>query len=109
MGLVVRSRFHCQCHITENSELVSLKFYRMDEYDRGMDPEVKRYFKRIINSFGIASLWLLTVSTAGLFFKLAIVKDGIRWYNLVYYFLFLTTFILLLIYLFKTWRKNPAP
>ena len=59
----------------------------MDEYNHGMDPEVKRYFKRIINSFSFASIWLLAVSTAGLFFRLAILKDGIRWYNILFYIL----------------------
>ena len=78
----------------------------MDEFNRGMEPEVKRYFKRIMNSFSIASFWLLAVSTAGLFFKLAIVSDGIQWYNFVFYLLALVSFIFLLRYLYKTWSKK---
>ena len=78
----------------------------MDEYSQGIDPQVKRYFKRIINSFSVASVWLLSVSTAGLFFKLAIVRNGIQWYNVVYYVLSLATLILLLVYLYKTWSKK---
>ena len=78
----------------------------MDEYNQGMDPEVKRYFKRIINSFSIASTWLLAVSTAGLFFELAIIQNGIRWYNILFYVLALATLVLLLVYLYKTWSKK---
>ena len=78
----------------------------MDEYNHGMDPEVKRYFKRIINSFSFASIWLLAVSTAGLFFRLAILKDGIRWYNILFYILAAVSLVMLLIYLYKTWSKK---
>ena len=79
----------------------------MDEYNSGMDPEVKRYFRRIINSFSIASMWLLTVSTAGLYFRLAIVNDGISWYHILFYILAAGSFVLLLAYLYKTWSKKP--
>ena len=78
----------------------------MDEFSRGMEPGVKRYFKRIMNSFSIASLWLLAVSTAGLFFKLAIVNNGLQWYNIVFYILSAATLVMLLIYLYRTWSKK---
>ena len=78
----------------------------MDEYNRGMNPEVKRYFKRIINSFSLASMWLLSVSTAGLFFQLAIIKKGIQWYNILFYFLAITSLVILLLYLYKLWSKK---
>ena len=78
----------------------------MDEYNHGMDPEVKRYFKRIINSFSFASIWLLAVSTAGLFFRLAILQNGIRWYNILFYILAAVSLVMLLIYLYKTWSKK---
>ena len=78
----------------------------MDEYSQGMDPEVKRYFKRIMKSFSVACFWLLAISTAGLFFKLAIVRDGIQWYNILYYVLSVITLMWLVIYLYKTWSKK---
>ena len=78
----------------------------MDEFSRGMEPEVKRYFKRIMNSFFIASFWLLAVSTAGLFFQLAYIHDGIKWYNIVFYLLALLSFAWLILYLYRTWSKS---
>jgi len=78
----------------------------MDEYNRGIDPEVKRYFKRIMNSFSWASLWLLAVSTAGLFFKLAIIDGGVQWYNILFYVLSAATLAILLTYLYKIWNKK---
>ena len=78
----------------------------MDEYNRGMDPEVKRYFKKIMNSFAAGALWLLTVSTAGLFFDLAIVRNGVQWYNIVFYVTAFVSFTALLYYYYKVWNRK---
>jgi len=78
----------------------------MDEYNSGMDPEVRKYFRKIINSFSACLFWLLSVVTAGLFFHLGFVDEGLKWYNLVFYFLFLLTFAALLRYLYRLWGKR---
>lgn len=76
----------------------------MDEYDRGMDPEVKRYFVKIVNSFSAGLVWLLTVVTAGLFFHLGLVENGWHWQNVVFYALSVFSFVLLLRYFYRLWR-----
>jgi len=78
----------------------------MDEYNSGMDPEIKRYFRRIINSFSVGLLWLIAVSTLGLFFRLGIVNKGPRWYNVIFYLVFLASFILLIRYYYRVWKKK---
>ncbi|HZH64046.1 MAG TPA: hypothetical protein VEY10_04075 [Flavisolibacter sp.] len=79
----------------------------MDEYDEsGMGPEVTRYFKKIMNSFGAGLLWLMVMGTAGFFFKLAIIRDGIRWYNLVFYGFFLLTLTAVILFFYRVWRKT---
>ena len=78
----------------------------MDEYDRGMDPRVQRYFRKIINSFSFGLMWLLCVSTAGLFFGLGIPGDGWKWYNLVFYGIAAASFAWLLYYYYKTWSSK---
>lgn len=78
----------------------------MDEYNTGMDPEVKRYFRRIIKSFTVGLLWLLAVATAGIFFKLGELRNGAQWYNVVFYSLAFLSFILLLWYYYKSWNKK---
>jgi len=77
----------------------------MDEYNRGMDPEVKRYFRKIINSFTYGLLWMLSFVTAGLFFGLASVKDGLRWDGIVFYLFALASFSALIYYYVRLWRK----
>jgi hypothetical protein len=78
----------------------------MDEFSRGMEPEVKRYFRKILNSFSIVSVWLLTAATAGFFFKLAIIRGSLRWYNILFYVAFIASLILLLSYLYRIWTKK---
>lgn len=77
----------------------------MDEYNQGWDPEVKRYLKKVMSSFVIGALWLLLVSTLGLAFRLAIVHDGVRWYNLLFYGIFGVSLLLLLFYYYRSWRN----
>jgi hypothetical protein len=78
----------------------------MDEYNQGWDPEVRQYFRKILNSFGLGIMWLLTVSTLGLFFRLAFKRQSWQWYNLLFYGFFVSTFLLLLLYLYRVWRKK---
>ena len=78
----------------------------MDEFNTGMDHEVKVYFRKIMKSFSVGLLWLLVFATAGLFLKLGHIQNGLHWYNAVFYGLLLLTFAGLLWYLYKTWRKG---
>lgn len=77
----------------------------MDEYNSGMDPEIKRYFRKIVNSFSWGALWLLTISSLGIFFRLGFVQDGIRWYNVVFYLVLLVSLFLLVRYYIRMWVK----
>jgi hypothetical protein len=78
----------------------------MDEYNSGMDPEVKKYFRKIMKSFSVGLLWLLVIATAGIYFKLGEVRYGAHWYNILFYSLFVLSFILLIRYYYKLWKKT---
>ncbi len=78
----------------------------MDEYNSGMDPEVKVYFRKIINSFSIGILWLVSIATSGLFFGLGVVHGKIKWYHLVFYAVALASLGGLVYYYFNVWRKK---
>ena len=78
----------------------------MDEYNTGMDPEVRRYFKKIMNSFFVGLFWMLIMATAGIFFRLGYVGGGIAWYNIVFYLVFCLSLAALLRYYYKTWRQT---
>jgi hypothetical protein len=76
----------------------------MSEFDNGMEPEVKKYFRKILNSFGLGFLWMFFISTLGIYFKLGYLSDGVHWYTIVFYLVFLTTFFFLLLFLYRTWK-----
>ena len=77
---------------------------RYDDENMGIDPEVKRYFRKIVMSFSYGLLWMLVMSTAGFYFGLAIVDHEVHWYNLLFYSLFLLSLLGYLWYLYKTWK-----
>jgi hypothetical protein len=78
----------------------------MDEYNSGMDPEMKQYFRKIINSLSFFIMWLIFVLGIGLYFELGRIDGRPGIFNIVYYLLALTSFIFLLRYLFRTWARK---
>lgn len=71
-----------------------------------MDPGVKKYFRKIINSFSAGLLWMMAAATAGFYFKLAPIYDGVKWYNVLFYALLAASFGALLFYLYRVWGKK---
>ena len=69
-----------------------------------MDPEMLKYFRKILNSFSIGVIWLLAAAMAGLYYRLAFVEHGIEWYNGVFYGGLLLSFGGLLWYYYRMWR-----
>jgi hypothetical protein len=78
----------------------------MDEFNSGMEPEIRQYFRKILNSFSVGAMWMLSFSTLGLFFGLAHIDEGIRWYNIVFYSVFVLSFAALIFYFYRLWRKK---
>jgi hypothetical protein len=77
----------------------------MDEFNRGMDPAVKKYFGKIMSSFAAGLSWLVFFALTGIYFQLAIIQDKLRWYNIVFYLLFIVTLFWLIRYFHKTWNS----
>jgi hypothetical protein len=78
----------------------------MDEYNTGMDPELKKYFRKIASSFSWGAVWLLGIATLGIFFKLGIVTNGIRWYNIVFYLGLIASLYMLIRYYSRAWNSK---
>jgi hypothetical protein len=76
----------------------------MDEYNSGMDPEIKRYFRKILNSFSWGALWLIGIATLGIFFRLGLVSNGVQWYNILFYLILIISLYTLLRYYYKAWK-----
>jgi hypothetical protein len=78
----------------------------MDEYNQGWDPEVRQYLKKVLNSFVIGAFWLLTIATLGLFMRMAYIIGDWHWHNTVFYSLFLISFVFLLRFFYRVWRRK---
>jgi FtsH-binding integral membrane protein len=73
--------------------------------EQGWDPEVKRYFRKIINSFSYGLLWMIAVSTAGIYFKLGMADERPLYAVILFYVLAVAGLALLLRYYYKVWGK----
>lgn len=85
-------------------QLQNANFLMMDEYNTGMDPEMKRYFKKILNSFSFGAMWLIGMATLGIFFQLAVIKNRVQWYNALFYIILLVSLWLLIRYYYRQWK-----
>lgn len=77
----------------------------MDEYNQGMDPAVRMYFKKIIRSFIAGLVWMVTMFIAGIYFKAAVIEEGVRWYNILFYIVFLASLIWLIRFFYGCWKR----
>jgi membrane protein DedA with SNARE-associated domain len=71
----------------------------------GMDPEVTKYFKKILNSLFAGLLWMFINITAGIYYELAYSKNYPRYVHILFFVWLALSLLLLLVYLRKTWRK----
>ena len=73
--------------------------------EQGWDPEVKRYFRKIISSFSFGLLWMMGAVTAGLYFGLGYRKDISVIYVILFYVFLSGSLFLLLRYFYRLWKK----
>ncbi|MDP4262701.1 MAG: hypothetical protein Q8941_09240 [Bacteroidota bacterium] len=77
--------------------------------EQGWDPEIKKYFRKIIYSFSWGLLWLMSSVTAGLYFGLAYRTDIPLIGNILFYFGLAISLGLLLRYYYQTWKNDSNP
>lgn len=73
--------------------------------ERGWDPEVKRYLKKIIQTISYGLFWLMTGVTAGIYFELAYASGKPVIYTIIFYLVMAGSLVLLIRYLYNLWRK----
>lgn len=72
--------------------------------EQGWDPEVKTFFRKIMNTISYGLIWLMSMITAGLYFGLAYPADKPLILTVIFYIVFLVTLVLLIRYFYKTWK-----
>lgn len=71
----------------------------------GMDPEVAKYFKKILNSLFAGLLWLLLNITGGIYYEFAFNDGGLTIVNVLFYVWLIISLALLLWFYYRVWRK----
>ena len=70
----------------------------------GMEPDIKKYLAKLLNSMSIVLLWLLINAMLGIYLEWAFFDDGIRLVNIIFYVWFLASFVFVIYYLYKKWK-----
>ncbi|MGQ0740436.1 MAG: hypothetical protein ACT4OJ_15405 [Bacteroidota bacterium] len=74
--------------------------------ERGWDPQVKKYLKKVMGSLSFGLLWLMTGVTAGIYYELAYSNGKPVIYTVLFYAGMLISLLLLIRYLYNTWKKE---
>jgi ABC-type glycerol-3-phosphate transport system permease component len=69
------------------------------------DPDVTRYFKRILLTLTAGLIWMLLQVLSGIMTGYAFTENGFTWRNGVYYLGCLLSLGALIYYLYRIWRK----
>ena len=71
-----------------------------------MDPEVKKYFIKILYSLSLGLFWMALNVTTGIYWGMGIISNGISLINVLFFLLLLSSLGLLLYYYYRTWRST---
>lgn len=74
--------------------------------EQGFDPQIKRYFVKIINSFAWGFIWMLANATLGIYFGFAYRGEKPVILNVLFYFFFFVSLFFLLRYFYRIWSKR---
>jgi len=70
-----------------------------------MDPEVTKYFRKILRSLFVFLMWLFINVTAGIYFELAYSENYSSFIHILFFVWLVISLVLLLWYLYRTWGK----
>lgn len=70
-----------------------------------MEPEVRAYLIRILNTISIGALWMMINATAGLKFGYAFPEKSFTLGNYIFYAWFVLSLVALIWYMIRMWSK----
>jgi hypothetical protein len=71
-----------------------------------MEPEVREFLKKIVQSIFLGLFWLLINMTLGIYFELLFVDGRLRLSNIIFYLFFIGSLVLLIRFYIKTWKDR---
>jgi hypothetical protein len=70
------------------------------------DPDVKKFLLKVLNSVSLVLLWMMASATAGIYFELGYTNGKPLIYTILFYAGMSISLLLLVRYLYKTWKKE---
>ena len=70
----------------------------------GMEPEIKDFFIKIVNTISMVVLWMMLNAIIGIKYELAFFDNAPGWKNYVYYACSIVTLIWVVRYVLRKWN-----
>ncbi|HEX3025403.1 MAG TPA: hypothetical protein VHP12_09345 [Chitinophagaceae bacterium] len=70
-----------------------------------MEPEVRAYLVRILNSISYTVVWLISNTTAGIQFGYAFIEQKITAGNIIFYLWLLISTVIFIWLMIRLWKK----
>lgn len=74
--------------------------------ESGWDPQVKKYFRKIMSSVGYVLSWMMAGIAGGIYYGWANPVTNPAWVTVLFYILMLLGLFFLLRYLYRTWKNG---
>lgn len=74
--------------------------------EQNWDPGVKKFFVKILNSISLTICWMMAAVLAGIYYDLGTANGKPVIYTIIFYVATLLTLLLLIRYLYKTWKSS---
>lgn len=74
--------------------------------EQNWDPGVKKFFVKILNSISLTICWMMAAVLAGIYYELGDANGKPVIYTIIFYAATLLTLLLLIRYLYKTWKSS---
>jgi hypothetical protein len=73
--------------------------------EQGWDPEVKKYFRKILFSVALGLIWMTACATAGIYYELGYSSGKPAVYTILFYVGMAISLLLLIRWYYNTWKK----
>jgi hypothetical protein len=70
----------------------------------GMEDDTRKFLLTIVNTIAMILIWMIAQVLAGIYFDLAFFENRPSIFNIAYYLFFVSTLILLFIYIRRKWK-----
>lgn len=84
--------------------IIAYSLYFVEQINH-VEPGVKKYLLRIVNTLSLGLLWLALNSTAGIMYDLAFIHDHVTLGNILFYIWFVVSLGLFLWYVIRLWKE----